>query len=324
MSTPESDPVAPEEARPPAGPAGPAGPSETPPPRDRPSPRDQPSAPDPPEPAESPAPPDPPERPEAGPSAPPVTVYGDGTPVVLLHAFPLDSRMWLPQVEALGGYQALIPDLRGFGAARAMAGERSPVDLMADDVARLLDDRRLDRVVLCGLSMGGYVALAFARRHPGRLGGLVLLDTKPGADSDAARAERLAMADRVLAEGVGFLPEVMLPRLLGETSRRERPEVVRGVTETILDQDPQGIAAAQRGMAERPDSTAALAAIGVPTLVIAGAEDELSGPAEARAIAAAVRDARLVQVPAAGHLVNLEQPDPVNEALLDFLAPLWI
>jgi pimeloyl-ACP methyl ester carboxylesterase len=292
MSTPESDPVAAEEAPPP--------------------------------PAESPDSPEPPEAPEARPAVPPVTVYGEGTAVVLLHAFPLDSRMWLPQIEALGGYQALVPDLRGFGAARAMAGDRSPVDLMADDVAWLLDDRRLDRVVLCGLSMGGYIALAFARRHPGRLGGLVLLDTKAGADSEGARAERLAMADRVLVEGVGFLPEAMLPRLLGETSRRERPEVVRQVTETILAQDPKGIAAAQRGMAERPDSTAALAAIDVPTLVIVGAEDELSGPPEARTIAAAVRDARLVQVPGAGHLVNLERPDPVNDALLDFLAPLWI
>jgi pimeloyl-ACP methyl ester carboxylesterase len=267
-----------------------------------------------------------PETPETteAPEAPPVTVYGEGTPVVLLHAFPLDSRMWLPQVEALTGYQALIPDLRGFGAARAMAGERSPIDLLADDVACLLDDRGLERVVLCGLSMGGYVALAFARRHPERLGGLVLLDTKAGEDSEAARAERLAMADRVQAEGVGFVPEVMLPRLLGETSRRERPEVVERVTETILDQDPRGIAAAQRGMAERPDSTASLAGIDVPTLVIAGAEDELSGPAEARTVAAAVRDARLVQVPGAGHLVNLEQPEAVNDALLDFLAPLWI
>jgi pimeloyl-ACP methyl ester carboxylesterase len=279
-----------------------------------------------PERAEAPEPPEPPGEPRAAeaPAVPPVTVYGEGTPVVLLHAFPLDSRMWLPQVEGLAGYQALVPDLRGFGAARAMAGERSPIDLLADDVARLLDDRRLDRVVLCGLSMGGYVALAFARRHPERLGGLVLLDTKAGPDSEAARGERLAMADRVRVEGVGFVPEVMLPRLLGETSRRERPEVVEQVTETILDQDPRGIAAAQRGMAERPDSTASLAGIDVPTLVIVGAEDELAGPAEARTIAAAVRDARLVQVPGAGHLVNLEQPAAVNDALLDFLAPLWI
>ena len=303
MSASDPQPLAPEEARPQA-----------------------------PESAEAPETPETPETPESSgepgaveaPAAPPVTVYGEGTPVVLLHAFPLDSRMWLPQVEALAGYQALVPDLRGFGAARAMAGERSPIDLLADDVACLLDDRRLERVVLCGLSMGGYVALSFARRHPERLGGLVLLDTKAGGDSEAARAERLAMADRVQAEGVGFVPEAMLPRLLGETSRRERPEVVERVTETILDQDPRGIAAAQRGMAERPDSTATLARIDVPTLVIAGAEDELSGPVEARTIAAAVRDARLVQVPAAGHLVNLEQPDAVNDALLDFLAPLWI
>jgi pimeloyl-ACP methyl ester carboxylesterase len=279
-----------------------------------------------PERAEAPEPPEPPGEPRAAeaPAVPPVTVYGEGTPVVLLHAFPLDSRMWLPQVEGLAGYQALVPDLRGFGAARAMAGERSPIDLLADDVACLLDDRRLDRVVLCGLSMGGYVALAFARRHPERLGGLVLLDTKAGPDSEAARGERLAMADRVRAEGVGFVPELMLPQLLGETSRRERPEVVERVTETILDQDPGGIAAAQRGMAERPDSTPSLAGIDVPTLVIVGAEDELAGPGEARTIAAAVRDARLVQVPGAGHLVNLEQPAAVNDVLLDFLAPLWI
>jgi pimeloyl-ACP methyl ester carboxylesterase len=260
----------------------------------------------------------------AAPAVPPTTVYGEGTPVLLLHAFPLDSRMWLPQVEALAGYQVIVPDLRGFGAARAMAGERSDIELLADDVARLLDQRKLERVVLCGLSLGGYVALAFARRHPERLGGLLLLDTNAGVDSEEARADRLAMADRVLAEGVGFMPEVMLPRLLGETSRRERPEVLRQVTETILDQDPRGIAAAQRGMAERPDATASLAQIDVPTLVIVGAEDQLTGPDEARTIAEAVRDARLVQVPGAGQLVNLEQPGPVNEALLDFLAPLWI
>jgi pimeloyl-ACP methyl ester carboxylesterase len=303
MSTPDHEAAAPDETRPPAA--------------------EEPSAPETPV---EPSKPDAPGEPEvvAAPAVPPVTVYGEGTPVVMLHAFPLDSRMWLPQVEALEGYQLIVPDLRGFGAARAMAGERSEIDLLADDVARLLDERELERVVLCGLSMGGYVALAFARRHPERLGGLVLLDTKAGTDSDDARANRLAMAERVLAEGIGFVPEVMLPRLLGETSLRERPEVVRQVTETILDQDPRGVAAAQRGMAERSDSTGALAQIDVPTLVVVGTEDELTGPDEARTIAEAVRDARLVQVPGAGHLVNLERPGPVNEAMLDFLAPIWI
>jgi pimeloyl-ACP methyl ester carboxylesterase len=258
------------------------------------------------------------------PVLPPVTVYGAGTPMVLLHAFPLDSRMWLPQVEALGGYQAIVPDLRGFGAGAGLAGEVSDMDLLADDIVTLLDDRKLDRVVLCGLSMGGYVALAFARRHPDRLGGLVLCDTRPGADGDDARAARLAMAERVLAEGVEFLPEVMIPRLLGETTRRDQPDLVQTVTRTILDQHPRGIAAAQRGMAARPDSTDVLRRISVPTLVITGLEDELVGPEESREMAAAIRDSRLVQVPGAGHLVNLEKADMVNEALLDFLAPLWI
>jgi 3-oxoadipate enol-lactonase len=272
--------------------------------------------------AEQPPAPEEASRPDEG--APPVTVYGDGTPVVLLHDFPLDSRMWLPQVEALGGYQVIVPDLRGFGAARALSGEVTPMDLLADDVARLLEERKLERVVLCGLSMGGYVALAFARRYPERLGGLVLCDTRAGADTEEARAARLAMAERVLADGVGFLPEVMLPRLLGETTRQRRPEVVQQVTETIGAQDSGGIAAAQRGMAERPDSTGVLGRIAVPSLVITGMQDELIRPEESTEMAAAIPDARLVQVPDAGHLVNLEQPDTVNEALLDFLAPLWI
>ena len=258
------------------------------------------------------------------PMAPPVTVYGEGTPVVLLHAFPLDSRMWLPQVEALGGYQAIVPDLRGFGAAREAAVEVTSMDLLADDIAELLDERELERAVLCGLSMGGYVALAFARRHPERLGGLVLCDTRAGADSDDARAARLAMAERVLAEGVGFLPGAMVPRLLGKTTREQQPELAERVTETILDQDPRGVAAAQRGMAERPDATAVLGQISVPTLVITGMEDELIAPDESVRMAAEIRDARLIQVPDAGHLVNLEQAELVNEGLLDFLAPLWI
>jgi pimeloyl-ACP methyl ester carboxylesterase len=263
-------------------------------------------------------------EPAPRPVAPPVTVYGVGTPVVLLHAFPLDSRMWLPQVEALGGYEVIIPDLRGFGAGADLAGEVTDMDLLADDIAMLLDERRLERVVLCGLSMGGYVALAFARRHLDRLGGLVLCDTRAGADSDNARAARLAMADRVLAEGVDFLPEVMIPRLLGETTRHDQPELVQSVTEAILDQQPRGIAAAQRGMAARPDSTEVLSRITVPTLVITGLEDAFIGPEESREMAASIRDSRLVQVPGAGHLVNLEKAEMVNEALLDFLAPLWI
>jgi pimeloyl-ACP methyl ester carboxylesterase len=256
---------------------------------------------------------------------PPAVSSGAGTPVVLLHAFPLDGRMWAPQVEALAGsYQVIVPDLRGFGAAREQAVEEAGMDLLADDVARLLDDRGLDRVVLGGLSLGGYVALAFVRRHADRLGGLLLLDTKASADAEPARADRLGMVDRVLAEGTGFLPEAMLPRVLGKTSLEERPELVERVTVLIREQDPRAVAGAQRGMAARPDATDVLAGIAVPTLVVHGEEDAIIAPEVGRELAAAIPDARFLLVEGAGHLANLEQPEVVNEALLDFLAPIWV
>jgi pimeloyl-ACP methyl ester carboxylesterase len=274
-------------------------------------------------PADTPAEP-PAETPEADP-APPAATSGAGTPLVLLHAFPLDGRMWAPQVEALAGtYQVIVPDLRGFGAAKDQAVEEASMDLLADDLLRLLDDRELDRVVLGGLSLGGYVALAFMRRHADRVSGLVLLDTKATADADQAREDRLKMADRALAEGTGFVPEVMLPKLLGETSREHRPEVVEKVAGLIREQSPQAIAGAQRGMAARAATTDLLGSITVPTLVVTGEEDAVTGPEVGRDLAAGIPGARFLLVEEAGHLSNLEQPEIVNEALLDFLAPLWI
>ncbi len=265
-----------------------------------------------------------PAAPEPDP-APPAATSGAGTPLVLLHAFPLDGRMWAPQVEALAGtYQVIVPDLRGFGAARDQAVEEAGMDLLADDLLRLLDDRGLDRVVLGGLSLGGYVALAFLRRHADRVSGLVLLDTKASADGDQARADRLKMAERVLAEGNDFVPEVMLPKLLGETSREHRPEVVEKVTALIREQTPEAIAGAQRGMAARAATTDVLATIKVPTLVVTGEEDVVTGPEIGRDLAAGIPGARFLLVEEAGHLASLEQPEIVNEALLDFLAPLWI
>jgi pimeloyl-ACP methyl ester carboxylesterase len=256
---------------------------------------------------------------------PPAVVSGAGTPLVLLHAFPLDGRMWAPQVEALAGsYQVIVPDLRGFGTAREQAVEEAGMDLLADDVARLLDDRGVDRVILGGLSMGGYVALAFVRRHPDRLGGLLLLDTKAGADSEQAWADRRSMAERVLAEGTGFLPEAMLPRVLGKTSLEERPELVERVTALIREQDARAVAGAQRGMAARRDAADVLAGITVPTLVITGEEDTVTGPEVGRELAAAIPGARFLLVERAGHLSSLERPEVVNEALLDFLAPIWV
>jgi len=277
-----------------------------------------------PDPQPAPEPPAPDAEP-APPPVPPAATSGAGTPLVLLHAFPLDGRMWAPQVEALAGtYQVIVPDLRGFGAARDQAVEEAGMGLLADDVARLLDDRGLDRVVLGGLSLGGYVALAFLRGHADRASGLVLLDTRATADGDQARDDRLKMAERVLAEGNGFVAEAMLPKLLGETSREHRPEVVEKVASLIREQTPEAIAGAQRGMAARSDTTDLLASIAVPTLVVTGEEDAVTGPEAGRDLAAGIPGARFLLVAEAGHLVNLEQPEIVNEALLDFLAPLWV
>jgi pimeloyl-ACP methyl ester carboxylesterase len=317
-----------EPAEPPepgAAPEPEAEPEPEEPPEPEPEQAPEPEAEEAPEPeAEEPPEPEAEGQPEPQPEAPPVTVYGDGTPVVLLHTFALDSRMWIPQLEALSGYQVLVPDLRGFGSAREQALDVVHMDLLADDVARLLDERGLERAVVCGLSMGGDVALAFARRHPDRLGGLVLCATRAGTDSEEEAAARLAMAERVLSEGVDFVAEAMVPLLLGETTRKKRPGLVEQVKGIILDQEPRGIAGAQRGLAARADPAPALAGLTVPTLVIVGEEDLIAGPDEARALATGTRDARLVQVAGAGHLVNMEQPEPVNEALLDFVAPLWI
>jgi pimeloyl-ACP methyl ester carboxylesterase len=314
MSEPEATPTGtpPPAAPQPPTPAQPPSPAEPPPPAEAPTPAAAAEA--------EPAPPEPEPEP-----VPPAAASGAGTPLVLLHAFPLDGRMWAPQVEALAGtYEVIVPDLRGFGAAREQAVEEAAVDLLADDVARLLDQRGLDRVVLGGVSMGGYVALAFVRRHADRLGGLVLLDTKATPDGEQARADRLRMVERVLADGTGFLPEAMLPRLLGKTSLEERPELVERVTALVAEQDPRAVAGAQRGMAARPDATDVLASIAVPTLVVTGAEDALFGPEVGRELASAIPGARFLLVEEAGHLPSLERPEVVNEALLDFLAPIWV
>jgi pimeloyl-ACP methyl ester carboxylesterase len=224
-------------------------------------------------------------------------------PLVLLHAFPLDSRMWAPQKS----FHPITPEVLGIGS----------INDAADQVARLLDQRGIDRAVIGGLSRGGCIALAFGRRHPDRLNALVLCDTTAGPDDDQARRGRYQMADRLNLEGAGFVPDIMLPRLLGDTSFRERCELVEEVRNWILAQDPGAIAAAAIGMAEREDSRPMLSSIRVPVLAIAGQQD--SAHETTRAIAEGVRNGQFVSIPRAGHLSNLEQPENFNAALQHFL-----
>jgi len=248
---------------------------------------------------------------------------GSGPPVVLVHGFPLDHAMWDAQVEALKDRcRVIVPDLRGFGRSDVTEGTVT-MEQFADDVAGLLDALGVgEPVVLAGLSMGGYVAFQFFRRHRGRLRALVLCDTRAGADTPQAAAVRRETAENVLREGPDSLAENMPDKLLAAATLRDRPELGESLRRVIANSDPRGIAAASLGMAERPDVTAMLPEIDCPTLVVVGREDAISPPDEMRRIAAAIPGARLVEVPDAGHMSPMENPAAVNAALREFLASL--
>jgi pimeloyl-ACP methyl ester carboxylesterase len=248
---------------------------------------------------------------------------GSGRAVVLLHAFPLSSAMWLSQREALSPTcRVVTPDLRGFGGS-PLGDDEPSLDAVADDVAALLDTLDLDRVVLGGLSMGGYVTMAFLRRHAHRVAGLILADTKAAADQPAARDNRERIAAAVTDDPFStLLVDELLPTLLGATTAAERP-LVTGRAKALVQAAPAAaVAWAQRAMAARPDSFDSLRATSVPALVLVGAEDTVTPPADAQEMADAMTGARLEILPRAGHLSALECPEEFNAAVLRFLATL--
>jgi 3-oxoadipate enol-lactonase len=249
---------------------------------------------------------------------------GPGPVVVLLHGFPLDRTMWAAQQQTVGSiYRVIAPDLRGHGQSAAPDGIYSMED-MAEDVIELLDALKItEPIVLGGLSMGGYVAMALAVRHPKRLRGLMLFDTKAGADTPEAAQAREELARKVEAAGTAE-PAVaaMLPRLFSPTTRARRPDLIARTQEQMLKTPARGVAGALRGMAVRPDRTADLGRISVPTLVVVGADDVITPPSEAHKMAQALPNVQLLEVPEAGHLSPLENPGAVNEAILQFLATL--
>ncbi|MFI6810997.1 alpha/beta fold hydrolase [Nonomuraea sp. NPDC050328] len=248
---------------------------------------------------------------------------GSGLPVVLLHAFPLSSAMWLAQREGLAATcRVLTPDLRGFGGSRLEPADEPSLDLMADDVAELLDREGIEQAVVGGLSMGGYVTMAFCRRHADRLLGVILADTKAAPDTEQARANRERIAGEVVATGTDVLLSDVLPALVGPTTKQRRAMVHGRVRELVRSAPPAAVAWAQRAMAARPDSFETLAALKAPALVIVGDEDELAPPADAEAMARAAGDTRLRVIEKAGHLSAVEQPEAFNAAVADFVRSL--
>lgn len=245
---------------------------------------------------------------------------GRGTPLLLVHGFPLDHSMWRGQIDDLKDVcRVIAPDLRGFG--KSGEAETLSMEGIADELAALLDALSIDQpVVYCGLSMGGYIAWQFVKRHGGRLAKLVLCDTRAGADAPLARQGRLETAERVLKEGAGAVAGAMLPKLFADTTITDQPDIVEQIREVILATPPATIGAALRAMAERIDATSLLPDVAVPTLVVCGEHDTLTPAVEMRALSDAIPDARYVEIEAAGHMAPLEKPMAVNHALRAFLA----
>lgn len=241
----------------------------------------------------------------------------DSQVLLLVHGFPLDHRMWHSQVEELADVrQVMAPDLDGHGAARDLPAADN-MDDIARQLARHMDQAGVEAVDLGGFSMGGYICFAFWRLFPHRIRSLVLVDTKATADTDAGREGRDALATKIREQGASAAADAMLPKMFTTAA----PEHIRGVAQQImLEQPPEALVADLMAMKGRPDSTPDLPRIDVPTLVVVGDGDEVTPPAEAEAMAAAIPKARLVTIAGAAHLSPMERSGEVNAAINDHLA----
>ena len=243
----------------------------------------------------------------------------NGKAILLLHAFPLHSGMWSRQIAILEKRSRVIAlDYRGLGKS-GVPTEASTMDILSQDVRALLQHVRVERAAVAGLSMGGYLAFELYRQAPALFRGLALCDTKAGADTEEGKANREKFAKTAIEKGLGWVSDEMVPKLLRP---KPDPAAVKEVRGLIAEGMPAGVAAAQRGMALRPDSTPTLATIACPTLVVVGEEDQLTPPAEAERMAAAIKGAKLVKIAGAGHLPNIENPGAFTKVLEEFLAGL--
>jgi 3-oxoadipate enol-lactonase len=253
---------------------------------------------------------------------------GSGRPLILIHAFPLHSGMWEPQLAAApAGWRLIAPDLPGFGppspaADGTPAEPASSIDAHAEAVGALLDHLGIPRAVMAGNSLGGYVTFALLRRRPELAGALVLADTRPQADTEEGRAGRTTMQALVRREGAAALAREMIPRLLGDDTRRERPAIVERVRTLVESNAADALVGALEAMKTRPDSTSLLARIRVPALIVVGEQDRVTPVEVSEEMHRAIAGSRLAIIAGAGHLPSLEQPGRFNAELAGFLQQL--
>jgi|HubBroStandDraft_6_1064221.scaffolds.fasta_scaffold154628_3 3-oxoadipate enol-lactonase len=253
-----------------------------------------------------------------------VFAQGRGEPILFVHGFPLTHGMWRSQIDAFGkSYRVIAPDLRGFGESKltgATASTTLTMEAFADDLHVLLHAVFVDRpVVLCGLSMGGYIAWQFLAKYRDQLKALILCDTRATGDSSEQAAGRHKLAEQVLTLGSNAAVDVMLPRLVSAKTAEQQPGVVSDLRTMILRNSSVSIAATLRGLADRPDCTQMLPSIDVPTLVLCGQDDQITPMSEMKTMAQAIPGAQFVEVPAAGHMSPMENPKVVNAAIDRFL-----
>ena len=246
-------------------------------------------------------------------------VLGSGPPVVLLHPFPASHEIWLPAAQSLTArYRVILPDLRGHGESEIGEGPAT-MEKHAADIARVMDNADLGRAAMAGISIGGYALFEFWRRFRGRVAALALFNTKAQADTADARAARLKTASEVLEWGVAPFVDSMLPRFLGETTRRARPDLLEGARRMMLKMSPEDVSQVQKGMAERPDSVETAKTINVPTLIVTGDEDVLTGPPEAELMRQNIPGSQMRVIAKAGHYSVWEQPEEAGTCLRQFL-----
>ena len=243
------------------------------------------------------------------------------TPFVLLHAFPFDAEMFECQNDPFAEITHIIePDLPGFGHADVEPG--ITIEGMSDYVIAILDRCGIRKAVIGGVSMGGYVAMAIARRHPDRVSGLVLADTRAEPDDEAAKASRAKAIETVRTQGVAALVDAQIPKMLSATTQREKPELVEWIRKIGYRQNPEGVIAGIQMLRDRPDARLGLQDVKCPTLIVVGEEDTITPPSAAMAMKALIPQATLVTIPNAGHLANCERPEAFNVAVRKYLSTI--